>query len=130
MPMAPIAPRLVLGSMKTIDALNFFLVGLVMFFCPAYWPEEFCATASSESSSELWLLVMGAVQLSVGAWSMAVNIVPRAIRHLAEWEPVMFEFKLMDAGWFIPESLFVGLEEGEEVAVALSLPPQLRLAYA
>ena len=120
----------VLGLMKTTHALNFFLIGLVMCFSPAFWPDYFSGEASRGNASELWVLLMGTTQIALGAWTMCLNEVPRLMRYLAEWEPLTLVFELPDVGWALPESFYAGLNEYDDVRVALSLQQQLRTGLA
>ena len=106
------------GVMKTTHAINFFLIGFTMCFSPAYWPEYFSGDAMRGNASELWMLLMGAAQMGLGAGSAAVNVVPRLIHYLADWEPLTLNFVLADVGWALPESFYSGLNEVEEAGVA------------
>jgi hypothetical protein len=116
--------------MKTMHALNFLLIGLVMCFSPALWPEYFSGDAIRGDASALWMLVMGVTQLALGTWTMGRNEVPRLMLYLAEWEPLTFVFELPDVGWALPESFYATLNDDDYVSVALSLQQQLRLGNA
>lgn len=115
------------GDMKTIQALNFFLIGSVMSFSPAYWPEYF---TSELNNSELWLLFMGATQMILGGWVMVLNEVPRLLQAVAQWEPVTVNFALPDVGWSLPESFYAGMNSDDDIRVALNLQQQLRMPAA
>lgn len=128
--MAPIAEPTVFAPMKTTHALNFFLIGLSMCFSPAYWPELFSRSAVGNDSSELWLLIMGMTQMAMGAWTMGLNLVPRLLHIIAEWEPVTLDFSLPDVTWALPESFYTGLQDDEDIHTALRLQQQLRLGRA
>jgi hypothetical protein len=53
--------------MTTLNALGFFLLGMVLFFAPAFFPEYFAVKAlDGSSTSALWLAVMGLLQGSMG----------------------------------------------------------------
>ncbi len=106
----------------------FFSVGLFMYFSPAFWPEQFVCNLSCSNTSEWWLLVMGMIQMAMGAWVAGINEVPRLGRYLANLEPVAFDFKLSDAGSTLSESFYAGLKEVDEISLALSLQRQLRRA--
>jgi len=116
--------------MKTTHALNFFLVGISMCFGPAYWPDFFAAAANGNDASELWLQTMGITQMAMGVWAMVLNLVPRLVHFLIEWEPVSMVFAPPDVGWALPDSFYAGLQDDEDVGVALSLQQQLRLGHA
>jgi len=116
--------------MKTTHALNFFLVGLSMCFSPACWPGYFVGAENGGNASELWLLIMGATQMVMGAWTMGLNLVPRLLHYLSHWEPVLLDFTLPDVGWVPPDSFYAGLNEQDDISVALSLQQQLRLGQA
>jgi len=124
------ALSVVFWVMKTTDAFYFFLVGLGMFFSPAYWPDSFSAAPNGANTSELWLILMGTAQMLLGAWLMGLNVVPRLMHTIAEWEPVPLNFEMVDVGWVLPESFYVALEDADEVSVGLNLQRQLRLGYA
>ena len=128
--MALAALTVVFWVMKTTDAFYFFLVGLAMFFSPAYWPDSFVVLTNGANTSELWLLLMGAAQMTLGAWLMGLNLVPRLMQYVSEWEPVPLNFEMVDVGWVLPESFYLGLEDADEVSVGLNLQRQLRLGYA
>lgn len=116
--------------MKTTQALNFFLVGLGMCFSPAFWPDYFSGNSDGNNTSELWLLIMGMTQMTLGSWMMGLNEVPRLLHSLAEWEPVTLNFELPDVSWVLPESFYAGLNEDDDVNVALNLQQQLRMRAA
>jgi hypothetical protein len=120
----------VFGTMKTTDAFNFFLVGLAMCLGPACWPGYFAGAADGGGCGELWLVFMGTMQIILGAWAMGLRLVPQLIRSISEWEPVLLDFELVDIGSVLSESFYRGLDEGDELKVALSLQQQLRQAYA
>jgi hypothetical protein len=101
--------------MKTTHAVNFFLIGRVMCFGPAYWPEYFSGTTAHGNSSEVWSLLMGVLQMALGGWAIGLNEVPRLLRFLAEWEPVTLTFAPADVGWALPESFYAGLNQADEV---------------
>ncbi len=94
-----------------------------MSFCPAFWPNYISV---NEGCSELWLLVMGVTQMVLGAWTMGFNEVPRLLHALAAWEPVKLDFELADVRWVLPESFYAGLNDDEDLRVALILQQQLR----
>lgn len=116
--------------MKTTHAFNFFFIGAVMCFSPAYWPEFFINEVNGNDTSELWVLIMGMTQMAMGAWTMGLNEVPRLLHSLANWEPVPLDFALPDVSWVLPDSFYAGLNEDDAVSVALSLQQQLRLRNA
>lgn len=115
--------------MKTTHALNFFLIGLAMSFSPAYWPEQFAADAGGGETSTIWLLTMGAIQMTLGAVVLSLNGVPRMIQFLSEWEPISLRFELPDVGSALTDSFYARLNDDEEINLALSLQQQLRLGY-
>lgn len=116
--------------MKTTHALNFFLIGLFMCFGPGYWPDFFASGTNGNDASELWLRIMGITQMTMGAWTIGVNEVPRLVHALAQWEPVTLDFALPDVKWALPESFYTGLQDDDDVNVALRLQQQLRLRAA
>lgn len=128
--MALVTLSVVFGVMKTTDAFCFFLVGLAMYFSPACWPDSFVAITNGANTSELWLIVMGAAQMTLGAWLMGLNVVPRLMQYVSEWEPVPLNFEMVEVGCVLPESFYLGLEDADEVSVGLNLQRQLRLGYA
>ena len=128
--MAPIGIRPVRSFMKITHAINFFLVGFAMCFSPAYWPNHFAEGGSGNENSELWLMMMGAAQMAMGAWTMGLNVVPRLTHFLAEWEPITLKFDLPDVSWALPDSFYSGLNEDDDISLARTLQQQLRLSQA
>lgn len=122
--------RLVLGLMKTTHALNFFLIGLTMCFSPAYWPAFFINESTGDNTNELWMLTMGLAQMILGAWTIGINVVPRLLYSLGQWDPLAMNFALPDVGWVMPESFYAALQDEDDVSVALSLQQQLQLGRA
>lgn len=128
---APMGTKLVCPFMKTTDAFVFFLIGLGMCFGPAVCPDLFSGEINGGGTgSELWLMLMGGIQMLLGAWAMGLNAVPRLMRQIAEWEPVPLNFELVDLGSVLSESFYDGLAEADEVGVALNLQRQLRMGFA
>lgn len=113
--------------MKTTHAFNFFFIGAVMCFSPAFWPEFFINEVNGNHSSELWVLIMGVTQMALGAWTMGLNEVPRLLHSLANWEPVRLDFALPDVSWVLTDSFYAGLNEDDAVNVALRIQQQLRM---
>ena len=68
--------------MTTLNALGFFLLGLVMIFLPVLAPAYFAANAlDGSNTSALWLGVMGLFQGSMGTFFILRNeAVPLAVR--------------------------------------------------
>jgi hypothetical protein len=68
--------------MTTLNALGFFLLGVLMIFVPAFFPASFAANAlDGSSTSALWLGVMGLFQGSMGAFFIMRNeAAPLAVR--------------------------------------------------
>jgi hypothetical protein len=116
--------------MKTTHAFNFFIIGMAMCFSPAFWPEFFSGEVNANDTSEVWMLIMGVIQMSMGAWTMGLNEVPRWLHSLSHWEPVPLDFSLPDVSWVLPDSFYAGLNEDDDVRVALALQQQLRLGQA
>ncbi|GEM_PF-1084621 len=116
--------------MKTAHALNFFLVGLAMCFSPAYWPEYFINHPNGSGTSDLWLLTMGVTQMTMGAWTMGLNLVPRLTHFLAEWEPITINYEVPDVSWSLPESFYAGLVDEDEINLAHRRQQQLRIGPA
>lgn len=123
--MAPNRGARVFGSMKTTQAINFFVVGLGMCFGPAFWPQAFAR--GLVDASALWLLLVGAMQVLLGAVVLGCNEVPRMVRWLRDWEPVKFDFAPADVRWVLSEAFYSGMQAEEEITVAFTLQKQLRL---
>ena len=109
--------------MKTPHALGFLLTGLAMGSCPAIFPEYF---TDGHARSGIWLMLMGALQASLGLTVFGFTELPRLTGWLAAWEPVDLSLALPDIHWSVPGSVYALLDEAEEVTDALRLQQQLR----
>jgi hypothetical protein len=107
--------------MTTPQALNFFLIGLGMIAGPAVWPEYF---SIEHMRSTVWLVFMGGLQVTGGLSLLLLEAI-RLSRRLSEWEPLDIGLALPDVQWTMPPSLYSGLEDTDEVVVALRLRQQL-----
>jgi hypothetical protein len=68
--------------MNDLDALIFALLGSVMEFLPIVFPSWFPRSGADQSSARaLWLGVMGATQVAIGAgYVIRAHVVPAVIR--------------------------------------------------
>ena len=74
--------------MKTIDACLFLAVGLFMQLAPLLAPEWFPATGPGRASgSALWLMFMGGVNESVGAFTLVCRQILPRLDALFAWRP-------------------------------------------
>lgn len=103
------------------QAVNFLVIGLGMVAGPAIWPQYF---SIEHMRSAVWLVLMGALQASGGLGVLLFEAV-RFSRRLSEWEPLDIGLALPDVRWAMPPSLYSGLEDTDEVVVALRLRQQL-----
>ncbi len=120
--MAPTVSGVVFGDrMTTPQAFNFLVIGLGMIAGPAVWPQYFSV---EHMRSAAWLVFMGGLQVSGGLSLLLLEAV-RVSRRLSEWEPLDIGLPLSDVRWTMPPSLYSGLEDTDEVVVALRLRQQL-----
>ena len=103
------------------QAFNFLVIGLGMVAGPAVWPQYFPV---EHMRSAAWLVLMGGLQASGGLGVLLFEAV-RLSRRLSEWEPLDIGLALPDVRWTMPPSLYSGLEDTDEVVVALRLRQQL-----
>lgn len=103
------------------QAFNFLVIGLGMVAGPAVWPQFFSV---EHMRSAAWLVFMGGLQVTGGLSLLLLEAV-RLSRRLSEWEPIDIGLALPDVRWTMPPSLYSGLEDTDEVVVALRLRQQL-----
>lgn len=118
---APWWQRLVYERMKSLHAFLFLLTGTGMLVSPAIWPEAFVADHELSAS---WLGWIGGLQAVGGAGWLSLEFL-RWLRRASTWESFDFSLRLPDVRWAAPASLYVRMEESDEVAIALRLQQQL-----
>jgi len=107
--------------MTTNNALVFLLLGLGMFFAPTELPQLFPANAGDGSStSELWLGVMGLMQVVLGLTIAVQNETIRLRAAIEAWDSLDRTFDHAEVQWAMPASLYAVAVDWRpgEVAVA------------
>ena len=108
--------------MTTNNALVFVLLGLGMFFAPAEMPQLFPADAGDGScTSELWLGVMGLMQVLLGLTMAMHNETMRLRAAIEAWDSLDRTFDHAEVQWAMPASLYavaVDWRPGEAAAAA------------
>ena len=93
--------------MTTNNAIAFLVLGLGMFLAPVEFPQFFPPNAMDGScTSALWLGLMGALQLAMGAGFAAYNETVRLQAAIHAWDPLERPFDLAQLRWAMPASLY------------------------